>query len=49
MEETEIKLILKCLRWLIVRDSMKPEFREVFDNSLIGKIDKLLARKDRQL
>lgn len=38
----ETRLILESLRWIILRDTMKPEFREPFINSIIRKIDETL-------
>lgn len=40
------KLVLKSLRWIMIRDTMKLEFRGLFDNTMTRKIDEALTPKE---
>lgn len=46
--EDKQDLILKALRHIITRELLKPEFRGVFDNSMVRRIDECSSKKEKK-
>lgn len=44
--EKKVDVLLKAVRWLILRQSTKPDFTRIFDNQAIGQIDELYTEKE---
>ncbi len=48
MNEKKIDVLLRAVRWLIQRGDTRSEFREVFNDSMIDKIDEVLNPKQSE-